>query len=286
MGETKNGVYLIDKMGSDKTVCLSAWQSTTEELGIELPPVGERVDAIFEAIVKTKKKSPEELIKMLAESKHETPFEKVVFHFQVTSEIASHIHILKHRIASANSESARYKEFINDRYYIPDDWKGALITADAREEFKNLGINVDFCETWAEILAQETERNYKLYHMGMKHLPFKRKRKKESARFFLGYNTTLNYDFMLNARSFINFQNNRNDSHAQDEIHWISQDMLQCIADYPGNPFKYTLEAFKLLDKLPKKESYVLENSEVFTFKVTRAVPWTDIHGNVREDLP
>lgn len=281
MGKTKNGVYLIDKMGSDKTVCLSAWQSTTEELGIELPPVGERVDAIFEAIVKTKKKSPEELIKMLADAKHETPFEKIVFHFQVTSDIASHIHILKHRIASVNSESSRYKEFINDRYFIPDDWKVAYLKKEARDELAEKGLNVDFCETWEDVLSQESERNYILYHTAMKHLPFSRKRKKESARFFLGYNTTLSYDFMINARSFINFQNLRNDDHAQDEIHWIAQDMLKCIADYPGNPFKYTLEAFKLLEKLSKKESYVLENSDVVTLHIPRVVPWVDKDGNV-----
>ena len=41
---------------------------------------------------------------------HETPFEKGTVHFLVDTDIASHIHLLKHRISSLNAESARYKE--------------------------------------------------------------------------------------------------------------------------------------------------------------------------------
>ena len=44
-------------------------------------------------------------------------------HFLVTTEMASHVQLIKHRIGvSFNGESARYKELKEDKFYIPDDW--------------------------------------------------------------------------------------------------------------------------------------------------------------------
>jgi thymidylate synthase ThyX len=59
---------------------------------------------------------------MLWTNGHETPFEKGNVHFLVNCDIASHIHLLKHRLSSLNAESARYKELKEDKYFIPDDW--------------------------------------------------------------------------------------------------------------------------------------------------------------------
>jgi thymidylate synthase ThyX len=60
---------------------------------------------------------------MLWSQGHETPFEKCTVHFLVNCDIASHIHLLKHRIASINAESARYKELKEDKFYLPEDWE-------------------------------------------------------------------------------------------------------------------------------------------------------------------
>lgn len=101
-----NNVTLLGFYGSDKTHALSAWQSTNVELGVELPEeVSERIAILFEETVKGKKKSLSELLSMLAKHGHHTPFEKSALHFQITGDIASHIHCLKHRIGvSINSE--------------------------------------------------------------------------------------------------------------------------------------------------------------------------------------
>jgi thymidylate synthase ThyX len=102
----KNLVELIGYYGSDEIHACSAWTSTNRNITDE------------------KRKKIPGLLKMLAEQGHHTPFEKSSLHFLVTCDVASHIHIIKHRIGvSVNGESARYKELKEDKYYLPDDWK-------------------------------------------------------------------------------------------------------------------------------------------------------------------
>src|SRR3990167_2121496 len=108
MEQYKNSVELIGHYGSDETIALSAWCSTKRELTEE------------------RKLRIPEFLADLAKNSHGTPFEKSTLHFLVTCDIASHIHILKHRIAvSVNSESARYKE--STRFYLP---YGSQLTMD------------------------------------------------------------------------------------------------------------------------------------------------------------
>lgn len=243
----QNSVSLLGYYGGDKRVCLSAWQSTTEELGIELPEnIPDRVDVIFEYIAKNKKKSPYELLDFLAQNNHGTPFEKAILDFQITGDVASHIHSLKHRISAINAESARYKEFIADRYYIPDDWKNIECSKDIY--FNNDGLIVTRGEKWSVILNDYSKAGFALYHQAIEDITplLGRKRAKESARYFLGYNTQLNYDWQINFRSFVNIQQLRNDSHAQKEIHYITNTMLHLVENIPNNPFEYCLKAFNL----------------------------------------
>lgn len=88
-----NKVELIGHYGSDLTHALSAWTSTSRDLDI------------VDKNGKTKRDRVPALLNMLASEGHHTPFEKSSLHFLVTSDIASHIHILKHRIGvSVNGE--------------------------------------------------------------------------------------------------------------------------------------------------------------------------------------
>ena len=100
-----NKVELIGFYGGDEAHALSAWTSTSRDLTDD------------------KKNRVPSLLKMLAENGHETPFEKSSLSFLVTTDIATHIQLLKHRIGcSINAESARYKELKDDKYYVPRDW--------------------------------------------------------------------------------------------------------------------------------------------------------------------
>jgi thymidylate synthase (FAD) len=204
-----NKVELIGWYGGDEVNACSAWTSTSRTLTEE------------------KKNRIPALLKMLAENGHETPFEKSTVHFLVDTEIASHIHLLKHRISSLNAESARYKELKEDKFYIPPDWP----------------------QEWQEALKDYTKKGNQLYHQCLSDLEAKginRKRAKESARFFKTYNSQIQADVMFNWRSFVNFQKLRNSPDAQVEIREIAAEMLQLVKNIEGNPFKYTLQAFKL----------------------------------------
>lgn len=220
----ENTVELIGWYGGDEVNACSAWTSTSRELTEE------------------KKNRIPKLLKMLATEGHHTPFEKSTVHFLVNTDIATHIHLLKHRISSLNAESARYKELKEDKFYLPKDWKD-IVATDA-----GLKIDKETPDTWLEILEQYTQVGNNLYHQCLEDLTpiLGRKRAKESARFFKTYNSQIQSDVMFNWRSFMNFQNLRNSEHAQKEIREVAQEMLRLVKEIEGNPFKYTLEAFGL----------------------------------------
>jgi flavin-dependent thymidylate synthase len=205
----KNKVELLGYYGSDITHAQSAWTSTSRDITDE------------------KKARIPKLLTMLASEGHETPFEKSSFHFLVTVDQATHIHLLKHRIGvSINGESARYKELKEDKSYIPEDWDNR----------------------WSIALQNFTDRANHLYHECLEDLTpiLGRKRAKESARFFKTFNSQIDMDVMFNFRSFVHFQRLRNSEHAQLEVRELAQMMLDLVKGIEGNPFQHTLEAFKL----------------------------------------
>ena len=203
-----NKVELLGYYGSDEVIACSAWTSTSRNLTDE------------------KRGRIHRLIEMLWINGHETPFEKGTVHFLVDTDIASHIHLLKHRISSLNAESARYKELKEDKYFIPEDWT----------------------QKWQDTLRDYTDAGNQLYHKCLEELEpvLGRKRAKESARFFKTYNSQIQADIMFNMRSFANFLKLRNSEHAQVEIRDIAAKMLELVQGIEGNPFKFTLDAFKL----------------------------------------
>jgi len=229
----ENKVELLGYYGSDEVISCSAWTSTSRNLTDE------------------KKERIPSLIEMLWVNGHETPFEKGVVHFLVDTDIASHIHLLKHRVSSLNAESARYKELKEDKYFLPEDWNNIDVSLDwdnAKDEHGfHLGVPFKCAEIkdWNDMLGWYTRLGNFLYHSAVKDLEpvLGRKRAKESARFFKTYNSQIQADVMFNMRSFANFIKLRNSRHAQKEIREIAQQMWDLVATIEGEPFKYTLQA-------------------------------------------
>ena len=206
---TNNKVELLGHYGDDLVHACSAWTSTSREL------TAEKIERV------------PKLLTMLATEGHHTPFEKSSLHFLVTVDQATHIHLLKHRIGvSINGESARYKELKEDKTYLPTDWP----------------------ERWDTALRNFTNESNMLYHRCLEELTLivGRKRAKESARFFKTFNSQITMDIMFNWRSFAHFQQLRNSEHAQLEVRELAQQMLDLVKDIDGNPFKHTINAFKL----------------------------------------
>lgn len=206
-----NKVELIGIYGSDETHALSAWTSTSRALTDE------------------KRARMPKLIKQLAKNGHHSVFEKSSIHFLATTEIASHIQLLKHRIGvSINGESARYKELKDDKFYLPCDWD--------QEEL--------------DMYIAHMEQSLERYHSCLERLVTKgmdRKRAKESARFYLPYGNQITVDIMFNFRSFAHFVGLRHTGHAQAEIRNLTTDMLKLVNE--TGAFPVTLEAFGFTDE-------------------------------------
>lgn len=219
-----NKVELLGYYGSDEVIAQSAWTSTSRELTEE------------------KRKRIPALINMLWSEGHETPFEKGNVHFLVTCDIASHIHLLKHRIASINAESARYKELKEDKTYLPEDWKGIILKSQLE-----IGGPQNKMIDWYERLDSFTQEANQLYHEAVEELTpvLGRKRAKESARFFKTYNSQITADVQFNMRSFANFLKLRASDHAQVEIRDIAWKMFNLVAAIEEQPFKETLKLIK-----------------------------------------
>ena len=202
-----NTVELLGYYGSDEVIACSAWTSTSRELD------------------EKKRQRIPKLINMLWSNGHETPFEKGSVHFLVNCDIASHIHLLKHRLSSLNAESARYKELKEDKYFIPDDW-------DAH---------------WQTKLADFVQTGNILYHQCIDALEpsLGRVRAKESARFFKTYNSQIQADVTFNMRSFANFIKLRKSKNAQKEIRDLAADMLELVETIEDKPFKATFDAWR-----------------------------------------
>lgn len=209
MPSQPNRVELIGFYGGDESHALSAWTSTSRDLTEE------------------KKERIPKLLKMLAENAHETPFEKSSIHFLCTTEVASHIHLIKHRVGvSVNGESARYKELKDDKYYVPTDWD----------------------EEEVQRYTEYMEASLKRYHDVLTRLEKKgipRKRAKESARLYVPYGNQITADVMFNFRSFVHFLRLRYSTHAQLEVRDLAGEMLRLVKE--TGQFNATLSAFGLL---------------------------------------
>ena len=204
---TENQVLLLGHYGGDETHALSAWTSTSRELTDD------------------KRARMGALLKRLADEGHHTPFEKSTLHFLVTTDIATHIHILKHRIGvSVNAESARYRE-LGDQYYVPTDWP-----------------------QWAQDrLSASVGVALATYHALVNDLEaagYSRKRAKESARLALPYAKQITSDVSFNFRSFAHFLGLRLHKDAQLEVCELASEMLRLVKAIDGEPFALTLEAF------------------------------------------
>ena len=172
---------------------------------------------------------------MLATEGHHTPFEKSSLHFLVTTDIATHIHLLKHRIGvNINAESARYKEFKVDKYHLPVDW-------DEEEQAELEAFIKDAYDRYHKCIARLEEKGYS------------RKRAKESARLYLPYGIQITCDIMFNWRSFAHFQKLRNDEHAQLEVREVAAEMLRLVEEQ--GDFPKTIEAMTAAGMLPVKEN-------------------------------
>lgn len=216
-------VTYVGHYGSDLQIALAAWTSTSREL------------------TEDKLSRVDKMITNLYNEGHKTPFERGIVHFLVETDIASHIHLIKHRMIGTNGESARYKELKEDKYYLPEDWLNIKLSENSIPHKRDREL---FGNDWLNVLRNYTEMGNRLYHQCLADLTpiLGRNRAKESARYFKTYNSVITTDVIMNMSCFDNFYKLRHSDKAQKEIYDIAGEMATIIENIEGNPFKTTIK--------------------------------------------
>lgn len=178
----------------------------------------------------------EKLIKYLVEHKHIAPFRHPQLQFRITCPIYVERQLFKHQVGlSANSISGRYVDF-SDNYSVIKEWRKQSTNSKQGSE----GI----LEPVEQNLASEMEQdviNYckyrynQLIDLGVS---------KEQARTILPLNLNTTFIWTGSLLSILHLFNLRLKPDAQQETRMVVQQMLQCIKNIEGNPFKETLKAW------------------------------------------
>ncbi len=199
------------------------------------------LDVVFAARVSTRGENAESvvlgkeasgLINFLMRERHGSPFEHAYFTFRVKAPLFVWREHMRHRIASYNEESGRYKELAPE-FYLPDaERKLVQVGKTGAYEFVD-GSTEQFAITLVQ-LRQSCERAYHAYQEMLAYGVAK-----EVARMSLPVNIYSSAYVTMNARALMNFLSLRVSapdysaypSYPQREIEMVAERYEQIFAD-------------------------------------------------------
>lgn len=199
------GVTLIDCMASDQAVVRSARVSTLGAASAE-------------------SQESQGLINFLWREGHHSPFEHGAFTFLVEAPIFTINQMVRHRIASYNIESGRYKE-LEPVFYVPSKSRPVVQVGKTGDyEFAEPEFHAS---QYAEVtIANASEDSWFRYESLLK-----AGIAKEVARMVLPLNIYSSLYVTMNPRGLMNFLRLRNEDHAQWEIREVAQRMEVLFAE-------------------------------------------------------
>ena len=214
-------VELIKYSASDLDVVTAAWVSTKGERSKNTINDGSTVDD---------SKVPG-LINYLMRERHGSPFEHSVFTFYVKAPIFVWREHMRHRIASYNEESGRYKVLEPEFYLPPRERKLQQIGKTGHYEF------VDGTNTQYAILATTIRRNCENAYVDYLQM-LNNGIAKEVARMVLPVNIYSSAYVTMNARALMNFLSLRRHvdgshfpSYPQREIEMVAEEYEKYFAE-------------------------------------------------------
>jgi thymidylate synthase (FAD) len=202
-------VELQDIMASDRRIAESAWVSSTDK--------NKRENRTDEEVKR--------VIEFLAEHKHGTPFESVVFRFWIRLPIYTHRQLIKHRLQSENSISGRYRSMPSDYYQMPEDVQAIVTKAGCQEvieEYKD-AIEASYNSYMASLYSLKEAEKDKI----ITNDEFKRAR--EIIRGQLPVAGMTECITTMNLRAWCNFYKQRSKPDAQPEIQQVAKLMYEAI---------------------------------------------------------
>ena len=221
-------VELQEWMGSDKSIADAAWTSS-----LDFQKKQERTDEDVRRVVN-----------MLAEFKHSVPFESVVLRFWIKLPISADRQHMTHRIASHSGMSGRYRTMPDEWQSVPKDVESILcrVNEDMFPYLEAINEYNHICNkanNWYRSIVEEYKNLEKKKSITNKEF----KRLREFFRGVLPQNNMTERVTVMNLRSFCNYQKLRNSEHAQPEIRYMAQLMLEVLEN--KNVCPIALEALK-----------------------------------------
>lgn len=177
-------IHLVEEMGGDQAVIRNARRCWRSEAKTE--------------------NADRQLLRHLIKAGHKTPFEAMVFTFDVKTPLFVARQWFRHRMGSFNEESLRYCVALRD-YYIPEHLSGELLAAWQRQ-------NESAFDFYEELVS-------------------KHKMVKEQARSILPIGIYTNFYWTVNGSSLMNFLQLRYDKHAQYEIRVYAEAILDMVKE-------------------------------------------------------
>lgn len=177
-------IRLIEQMGGDDAVIRNARRCWRSEAKTE--------------------NADRQLLRHLIKAGHKSPFEAMVFTFDVKTPLFVARQWFRHRMGSFNEESLRYCIALRD-YYIPEN------------------LEADLKAAW----IKQNEGAFDFYE----ELVSTHKIAKEQARSILPIGIYTNFYWTVNGSSLMNFLHLRLDKHAQYEIRLYAQAILDIVKE-------------------------------------------------------
>ena len=207
---TTSSVDLVDVLGTDLSIVKAAVVST----GLDVADwQDERVQG---------------LISRLMADRHGAPFEHVVFTFKVTTPLFTARQMMRHRIASFNEASGRYK-VLPATFYVPPPERPL------RQEGKAMDYNFVADDRLHPEIARELQRQARDQYDSYEWM-LGRGCAREIARVVLGTNIMTEFMVSINLRSLFNVLSLRGKepglfpSHPQYEISQVADHMEVAVA--------------------------------------------------------
>ncbi|MFX0090348.1 MAG: FAD-dependent thymidylate synthase [Candidatus Hodarchaeota archaeon] len=222
----KGFVRLVDILGSDERVVMAARVSTGTEVGVDI-------------------ERDKKLIAYLMQHRHETPFEKIIFEFHIKLPLFVMRQWIRHRIASYNERSARYRKFVHE-FYIPDlNNLPSVYTKD------DLAAYVELLEKEYEFYLRMIKKAEEYAEKYPENLLI-RKRAREVWRAVLGTAYYTEFYWTVNFRSLMNFLNLRMNSDAQFEIQRYADAIYLMVDDLIPETMKVFRKYQFIADRIPE----------------------------------
>jgi thymidylate synthase (FAD) len=177
----------------------------------------------------------EKLLKYLVEHKHIAPFRHPQLQFRIECPIFVERQLFKHQVGlSANSISGRYVDF-SDNYFIVKELRKQ--SKSSKQGSEGILDRPDLLQKITDHVNASAFLYKELCDAGVA---------KEQSRIILPLCLETQFIWTGSLLAYIHFWNLRTKPDTQQETREIAIEMLELVKNIEGNPFRFTLEAFKL----------------------------------------